>query len=107
MMSARLIAFREVNTMSASPFERAMIVFFRLTMAWTFLYAASHQVFDPHFTVAQPSREPFQQPPPPITIASLNARVRLLDAALGLNSRSARAGAARLRGSSSRRFERG
>jgi thiosulfate dehydrogenase (quinone) large subunit len=38
--------------MSASPFERSMIVFFRLTMAWTFLYAASHQVFDPHFTVA-------------------------------------------------------
>ena len=28
-----------------------MIVFFRLTMAWTFLYAASHQVFDPEFTV--------------------------------------------------------
>jgi len=38
--------------MSNSPFERSMIVFFRLTMAWTFLYAASHQVFDPHFTVA-------------------------------------------------------
>ena len=29
-----------------------MIIFFRLTMAWTFLYAASHQLFDPHFTVA-------------------------------------------------------
>jgi len=38
--------------MSDSPFEKAMIVFFRLTMAWTFLYAASHQVFDPNFTVA-------------------------------------------------------
>src|SRR6202140_5349859 len=38
--------------MSDSLFERTMIVFFRLTMAWTFLYAASHQVFDPHFTVA-------------------------------------------------------
>jgi thiosulfate dehydrogenase [quinone] large subunit len=29
-----------------------MIVYFRLAMAWTFLYAASHQVFDPHFSVA-------------------------------------------------------
>ena len=38
--------------MSDSPFERTMIGFFRLTMAWTFLYAASHQVFDPQFTVA-------------------------------------------------------
>jgi thiosulfate dehydrogenase (quinone) large subunit len=38
--------------MSDSPFERGVIVFFRLTMAWTFLYAASHQVFDPSFTVA-------------------------------------------------------
>jgi thiosulfate dehydrogenase (quinone) large subunit len=44
--------FFEGNAMSDSPFERTMIVFFRLTMAWTFLYAASHQVFDPHFTVA-------------------------------------------------------
>jgi thiosulfate dehydrogenase [quinone] large subunit len=26
-------------------------LFFRLTMAWTFLYAASHQVFDPQWTV--------------------------------------------------------
>lgn len=32
--------------------ERAIILFMRLAMAWTFLYAASHQVFDPHFTVA-------------------------------------------------------
>jgi thiosulfate dehydrogenase [quinone] large subunit len=32
--------------------ERAMILFFRLTMAWTFLYAASHQVFDPTWSVA-------------------------------------------------------
>jgi thiosulfate dehydrogenase [quinone] large subunit len=38
--------------MSDSPFERSLIVFFRLTMAWTFLYAASHQVFNPEFTVA-------------------------------------------------------
>jgi thiosulfate dehydrogenase (quinone) large subunit len=31
--------------------ERNLIVFFRLTMAWTFLYAASHQVFDPSWSV--------------------------------------------------------
>lgn len=31
--------------------ERALIVFFRLAMAWTFLYAASHQVFVPDFSV--------------------------------------------------------
>jgi thiosulfate dehydrogenase [quinone] large subunit len=37
--------------MSDSLFERTMIVFFRLMMAWTFLYAASQQVFDPQFTV--------------------------------------------------------
>src|SRR5215470_5669752 len=35
-----------------STFDRYMIVYFRLAMAWTFLYAASHQVFDPHFSVA-------------------------------------------------------
>jgi thiosulfate dehydrogenase [quinone] large subunit len=32
--------------------ERAFIIFFRLTMAWTFLYAASHQVFVPGWSVA-------------------------------------------------------
>ncbi len=31
--------------------EKFLIVFFRLTMAWTFLYAASHQVFVHDFTV--------------------------------------------------------
>ena len=31
--------------MSRTASERALIVFFRLTTAWTFLYAASHQVF--------------------------------------------------------------
>jgi len=31
--------------------EKCLIVFFRLTMAWTFLYAASHQVFVPTFSV--------------------------------------------------------
>jgi thiosulfate dehydrogenase [quinone] large subunit len=31
--------------------DKALILFFRFTMAWTFLYAASHQVFVPSFTV--------------------------------------------------------
>lgn len=31
--------------------ERALIVFFRLAMGWTFLYAASHQVLDPDWSV--------------------------------------------------------
>jgi thiosulfate dehydrogenase [quinone] large subunit len=35
-----------------STFDRSIIVYFRLAMAWTFLYAASHQVFDPTFSVA-------------------------------------------------------
>ena len=38
--------------MQASNLERGLIVFFRLAMAWTFLYAASHQVFDPAWSVA-------------------------------------------------------
>lgn len=37
--------------MDESKLERALIVFFRLAMGWTFLYAASHQVFDPSWTV--------------------------------------------------------
>ena len=37
--------------MTNSPMEKALIVYFRLAMAWTFLYAASHQVFVPSFTV--------------------------------------------------------
>jgi thiosulfate dehydrogenase [quinone] large subunit len=32
--------------------EKPFILFLRLAMAWTFLYAASHQVFDPNFSVA-------------------------------------------------------
>jgi len=32
--------------------ERSLILFFRLVMAWVFLYAASHQVFDPSWSVA-------------------------------------------------------
>ncbi len=38
--------------MDASAKKRALIVFFRLAMAWTFIYAASHQVFDPNWSVA-------------------------------------------------------
>ncbi len=30
--------------------QNALIVYFRLTMAWTFLYAASHQLFDPKWS---------------------------------------------------------
>ena len=37
--------------MTNSPMEKALIVYFRFVMAWTFLYAASHQVFVPSFTV--------------------------------------------------------
>ena len=35
----------------STPMEKSLIVYFRLTMAWTFLYAASHQVFVPGWTV--------------------------------------------------------
>ena len=31
--------------------EKCLVLYFRLTMAWTFLYAASHQVFVPSFSV--------------------------------------------------------
>ena len=37
--------------MPDAPAERNLILFFRITMAWTFLFAASHQVFDPNFSV--------------------------------------------------------
>ena len=37
--------------MSNSDIERCLLFAFRMLMAWTFLYAASHQVFDPKFTV--------------------------------------------------------
>src|SRR5215813_8235720 len=37
--------------MSDSSTEKYLVIFFRLTMAWTFLYAASHQVFVPSFSV--------------------------------------------------------
>ena len=37
--------------MPMSPLERVLVAYLRLTMAWTFLYASSHQVFDSKFTV--------------------------------------------------------
>ncbi len=37
--------------MGESSLQRSLVVYLRLTMAWTFLYAASHQVFDPKFTI--------------------------------------------------------
>ncbi|MBX6329484.1 MAG: DoxX family protein [Pseudolabrys sp.] len=37
--------------MNNSTAEKSLIVYFRLTMAWTFLYAASHQVFVPDWSV--------------------------------------------------------
>jgi thiosulfate dehydrogenase [quinone] large subunit len=37
--------------MPNSTFEKSLLLYFRLTMAWTFLYAASHQVFVPSFSV--------------------------------------------------------
>ena len=38
--------------MSDSNTERSFVLIFRLLMAWTFLYAASHQVFVPGWSVA-------------------------------------------------------
>ena len=38
--------------MTMTKSERGFILFFRLTMAWTFLYAASHQVFVEGWSVA-------------------------------------------------------
>jgi thiosulfate dehydrogenase [quinone] large subunit len=38
--------------MNQSAIERCLIVFFRLAMGWTFLYAASHQVFVPGWSIA-------------------------------------------------------
>jgi thiosulfate dehydrogenase [quinone] large subunit len=34
-----------------STLGRSLTFYFRIAMGWTFLYAASHQVFDPSFTV--------------------------------------------------------
>jgi thiosulfate dehydrogenase [quinone] large subunit len=38
--------------MADSRLEKALLLFFRLSMGWTFLYAASHQLFDPQFSAA-------------------------------------------------------
>lgn len=38
--------------MHQSSIERGLIVFFRLAMGWTFLYAASHQVFAEGWSIA-------------------------------------------------------
>jgi thiosulfate dehydrogenase (quinone) large subunit len=38
--------------MTQSSTERGFTLTFRLLMAWTFLYAASHQVFNPKFSAA-------------------------------------------------------
>jgi thiosulfate dehydrogenase [quinone] large subunit len=37
--------------MPNTSFEKGLILYFRFLMAWTFLYAASHQVFVPSFSV--------------------------------------------------------
>ena len=37
--------------MPNSSMEKSLILYFRFVMAWTFLYAASHQVFVPTFSV--------------------------------------------------------
>lgn len=37
--------------MPTSSTEKAIVLYFRFLMAWTFLYAASHQVFVPSFSV--------------------------------------------------------
>ena len=38
--------------MSDSRFDKGLLLFFRLAMGWTFLYAGVTQVADPNFTVA-------------------------------------------------------
>src|ERR1043166_4521128 len=55
MDASRLVrrqsGFERGNAMTESTAERAYLVFFRLAMGWTFLYAASHQVFVPEWSV--------------------------------------------------------
>jgi thiosulfate dehydrogenase (quinone) large subunit len=38
--------------MNNATLQRSLIVYFRLAIGWTFLYAGLWQVMDPHFTVA-------------------------------------------------------
>jgi thiosulfate dehydrogenase [quinone] large subunit len=40
-----------ISQMPTSSLERSLVFYLRLTMAWTFLYASSHQVFDPNWSV--------------------------------------------------------
>jgi thiosulfate dehydrogenase [quinone] large subunit len=40
------------HVMTTEATDRKFILFFRFLMAWTFLYAASHQVFNPKFSAA-------------------------------------------------------
>src|SRR5690242_20549531 len=49
--TAALRRQRKTEPMNASHGENALIFTFRMLMGWTFLYAASHQVFDPHFSI--------------------------------------------------------
>jgi thiosulfate dehydrogenase [quinone] large subunit len=42
---------RKESPMTRSPSGKAVLFYLRMTMAWTFLYAASHQVFVPNFSV--------------------------------------------------------
>ncbi len=37
----------------ATRYQAAFVVFFRLVMAWTFLYAASRQVLNPHWDIGE------------------------------------------------------
>ncbi|HXC39566.1 MAG TPA: DoxX family protein [Burkholderiales bacterium] len=38
--------------MNATSFEKGLLVYFRVLMGWTFLYASSHQLFDPNFSAS-------------------------------------------------------
>src|SRR5262249_53738628 len=52
LASAEAVTDLWEEPMTGSALDRAFFVFFRLTMGWTFLYAASHQIFDPNWSVA-------------------------------------------------------
>jgi thiosulfate dehydrogenase (quinone) large subunit len=40
------------TTMNTTTLQRSLIVYFRLAIGWTFLYAGAWQVMDPHWSVA-------------------------------------------------------
>jgi thiosulfate dehydrogenase [quinone] large subunit len=40
------------NAMDSTMLQRCLIVYFRLAIGWTFLYAGAWQVMDPHWSVA-------------------------------------------------------